>query len=206
MKETEKEKNKYATIVAILFLLAIALFGFMRSCWNDVTNDLENREKERLTRQFTNALTCEQREQIIQQVIRLNGEIVVNNVIIDAPQPYYALENTQIDASLLALTIVPFQPIAEKLGYEIVLISATPLRGSEIITPILNVSIDNASFDIGNTEVRIDENSAFELLVAPYIDDDGMIFIPLTFFRDALGKTVYIFEGQVVIETYSDMR
>ena len=36
---------------------------------------------------------------------------------------------------------------------------------------------------------------------------DGYTFVPLTFFRDALGQEgVFVFEGQVVIDTESDMR
>ena len=199
MKETEKEKSKYAVIAITLLFILIALLSVMRSCWNDVTTDLENRETERLTRQFTNALTREQREQIVHQIFQLNGEIVVNNIIIDAPKPYYALENTKINfvegVNLLALTIVPLQPIAEKLGYEIF---------QRDVPPIINIG--NASFRVGSLGVRIDGNPAFGFSVAPYIDENGTIFVPLNFFRDALGKTVYIFEGQVVIETYSDMR
>ena len=197
MKETEKERNKYVIIVAILFSAVIVLFGFIRSCWNDVTVDLEKREKERLTHQFTNALTHGQREQIIRQVVRLNGEIVVNGAIIDAPKPYFAADTDFLEGtSLLARVIVPLQPIAEALGYEIFQLDVLP--------PI--ISVGNASFTIGSTEVRIDRNPTFEFLLAPYVNDDGVIFVPLNFFRDALGKTIYIFEGQVVVETDSDMR
>jgi len=210
MKETEKEKNKYAIIAAILFSIMIALFGFMRSCLNNVATDVENRKNEKLVQQIISLLPHEQRVQLelARQIFQLNGEIVANNVIVNAPQPYYASENHAnfFDGNLLAFTIVPFQPIAKELGYEVSIMSGTPLWGAETTNPMLNISVGNASFDIGKTEVRIDGNPAFELLVAPYVDDNGVIFVPLNFFRDALGKTVYIFEGQVVIETYSDMR
>ena len=43
-----------------------------------------------------------------------------------------------------------------------------------------------------------------ELSAAPVLMGDET-FVPLDFFREVLGQTAYVFEGQVVIETYSDM-
>jgi|GEM_PF-2569299 len=200
MRATEEEKSKYTVIAIILLFGVIALFGFMRSCLNNVATDLENRKNEKLVEQTISLLTHEQRVQLelARQISQLNGEIVVNSVIINAPKPYYNTtdnETNLFNRNLLAFVIVPFQPIVKELSYETFQLDVLP--------PIISVS--NIFFEIGSTEVWIDGNLAFELLVAPYIDDDGIIFVPLTFFRDALEKTVYIFEGQVVIETYSDM-
>ena len=193
MEQTAKRKFTGKAIIAIV-VVAILLIAVMK-------NFQTNEQAAELNSQFTEA-------ELAHQVAKLNGEIVVNNVIINAPRPYYATENDADfleGVNLLALTMVPLQPIAEELDYAIILICGTPIRSEKPVRALLNVTVGNASFDIGSTEVRIDENPAFELLIAPYVDDNGMIFVPLTFFRDALGKTVYIFEGQVVIASYSDM-
>ena len=57
---------------------------------------------------------------------------------------------------------------------------------------------------IGSTEVHLGRMAPIELSAAPIIID-GVAFVPLDFFRNVFGQTAYVFEGQVVIETYSDM-
>jgi len=81
--------------------------------------------------------------------IPLNGEIVVNGVIIDSEYVPYWCESCNT-------VMVPLEVVAIALGLEM---------GS----------------------------------------GDSVTFVPLNFFRSVLGQTVYVFEGQVVVETYSDM-
>jgi len=81
--------------------------------------------------------------------IPLNGEIVVNNVIIYS-------EYAPFWCGSCDTVMIPLEVVAVALGY-----------------------------DMGST--------------------DNVTFVPLNFFRNILGQTAYVFEGQVVIETYSDM-
>ena len=119
----------------------------------------------------------------------LNGEIVVNNEILEgAPLPFwYAAENDNV-------VMVPLGPVAEALGYDVHLDDDE--QGVR-----LGVAI---KIWIGATEAHIGRMAPIELSAAPILID-GEIFAPLDFFRNVLNQTAYVFEGQVVIETYSDM-
>ena len=139
----------------------------------------------------------------------LNGEIVVNNVIINAPNAFYVKKTRNVIFSNIA---VPLQPIAEELGLEFYQSDVLPsielgLQFYQSDALLSMISIGNVSFIIGSTAVRrTDNNSLNQFSFAPYIDDDGVIFVPLTVFS-RLGKRIQISdEGQVVIENRSDMR
>ena len=121
--------------------------------------------------------------------VPLNGEVVVNNVILEgAPHPFWhELENGGV-------VMVPLRVVVEALGYDV--------GWNGYLQSIqLGVAIH---VWIGNTEVHLGRMAPIELSAAPVIVDDTT-FIPLDFFRNVLGQTAYVFEGQVVIETYSDM-
>ena len=118
----------------------------------------------------------------------LNGEIVVNNVIIDAPIPF--LQTTEAGTT----PMLPLRAIAEALDYNV-------SWNGELRSVQLGVAIH---LWIGNTEVHLGRMAPVELSTAPVIVDN-LTFVPLDFFRSVLGKTIYVFEGQVVVETYSDM-
>jgi len=125
-------------------------------------------------------------------VARLNGEIVVNGVIIDAPEPFMARDDDVLFSdelhNVLGYTMVPLNPIAEALGYEVV--------WNEVFE---GYTVGPANIWLGIEQVQVGDDLLY-LLVAPN-ERNGVIFIPLTFFRDALGVIqVYSFEGQVVIE------
>lgn len=121
--------------------------------------------------------------------IVLNGEVVVNNEILEgAPLPFWQ----EVENGYVAM--VPLRVVAEALEYDVT-------WNNELRSVQLGVGIH---LWIGNTEVVVGRMAPIELQVAPVIVDD-LTFVPLNFFRDVLGQTVYVFEGQVVIETYSDM-
>jgi len=110
----------------------------------------------------------------------LNGEIVVNGQIIDAPAPYY----------LNGVAMVPLQEIAEALGFEVIWDDET--QGVR-----LGVAIN---LWIGKDYYTVGKITPIELGVAPELIDEH-IYIPYTFFREVVsGYAIYVFEGQVVIE------
>ena len=119
----------------------------------------------------------------------LNGEVVVNNEILkDAPLPFwYETENGGV-------VMVPLNVVAQALGYDVSF-------NDELQSIQLGVAIH---LWIGNTEAHLGRMAPIELSAAPLLVDDE-VFAPLDFFRNVLGQTAYVFEGQVVIETYSDM-
>jgi len=123
-------------------------------------------------------------EEVVDVVV-LNGEIVVNNEIIaNAPRPFWQ-DN---------VVMVPLRGAAEALGYDV--------RWNDDTRSIqLGVAVH---IWIGNTEAHLGRMAPLELTAAPIIVDDRT-FVPLDFFSTVLGQTVYVFEGQVVIETDSDM-
>ena len=122
-------------------------------------------------------------------VMTLNGEIVVNNEILeDAPLPFwYATESGDV-------VMVPLSVVAGALGYDV-------NWDDDLQSIRLGVAIQ---IWIGSTEAHIGRMAPIELSAAPVLLDDT-VFAPLDFFRNVLGQTAYVFEGQVVIETYSDM-
>jgi|GEM_PF-2478122 len=171
MKRTSRRLPKLAVAAIIVVAIAISTTAVIAgyNIWNEFT--------------------------LARPLAEPQGEIVVNNVIIPAPKPYLVVrdENDLVElVNILGLTMVPVEPIAQALGYEVLWNES--IQGYEV---------GGASFALDDVTVQVGDMS-FELLLAPVMTD-GVIFIPLTFFRDALGQTVYTFEGQVVIETYSDM-
>jgi len=125
-------------------------------------------------------LVCEDLDQLY-----LNGEIVVNNEILeDAALPFL-----QDD-----IVMVPLRAIAEALDYDVT-------WNADLRSVQLGVAIH---VWIGDNEVHLGRMAPIELSIAPVIVND-LTFVPLEFFHIVLGQTVYVFEGQVVVETYSDM-
>ena len=121
--------------------------------------------------------------------IILNGEVVVNGKILeDAPLPF--AQQTE-DGEIV---MIPLRAIAEALDYDVTWNGY--LRSIQ-----LGVAIH---LWIGSTEVHLGRMAPIEISTAPVIVDD-LTFVPLDFFRNVLNQTVYVFEGQVVVETYSDM-
>jgi len=117
--------------------------------------------------------------------ITLNGEIVVNNELLeDATLPF---ENDGI-------VMVPLRAVAEALGYDV-------SWNGYLRSVQLGVAIH---VWIGDTEVHFGRMAPIEISTAPILLNN-LTFVPLDFFQDVLGQNAYVFEGQVVIETYSDM-
>jgi len=121
--------------------------------------------------------------------IVLNGEVVVNNEILEnAPLPFL-LETENGD-----VVMVPLRAVATALEYNV-------SWNGYLRSVQLGVAIH---LWIGSTEVHFGRMAPLEISAAPVIVD-SLTFVPLDFFRIVLGQTAYVFEGQVVIETYSDM-
>jgi len=121
--------------------------------------------------------------------IVLNGEVVVNNEILEnAPLPFLLeTENGNV-------VMVPLRAVATALEYNV-------SWNGYLRSVQLGVAIH---LWIGSTEVHFGRMAPLEISAAPVIVD-SLTFVPLDFFRIVLGQTAYVFEGQVVIETYSDM-
>jgi len=121
--------------------------------------------------------------------IILIGEVVVNNEILEnAPAPFLH-ETANGD-----VVMVPLRAVVEALGYDV--------SWNGVLRSVqLGVGIH---LWIGGYEVHVGRMAPVELAVAPIIRDN-LTFVPLEFFRNVLGQTAYVFEGQVVVETYSDM-
>jgi len=119
----------------------------------------------------------------------LNGEIVVNNEILEgAPLPFWQETETG------DVVMIPLNVVAEALGYDVSF-------NDELQSIQLGVAIQ---IWIDSTEAHVGRMVPIELSAAPMFLDE-VIYVPLDFFRNVLGQTAYVFEGQVVVETYSDM-
>jgi len=117
--------------------------------------------------------------------LELNGEVVVNGVILGyVPVPF--LYNGTV--------MVPLRAVAEALDYSV-------SWNSTLRSVQLGVAIH---IWIGETEVHFGRMAPIELSAAPVLVNN-LTFVPLDFFRNVLGQYAYVFEGQVVVETYSDM-
>ena len=115
----------------------------------------------------------------------LIGEIVVNNEM---------MENHPVPIIQDDTVMVPLRVVAEALGYDV--------AWNEYLQSVqLGIA---AHLWIDSTEVHLGRMAPIELHKAPALID-SVTFVPLEFFRDVLGQTAYVFEGQVVVETYSDM-
>ena len=126
-------------------------------------------------------------QEIEQTLIILNGEVVVNGEIIEAPVPY--IKDTNV-------VMVPLRAIAEKLGFYVSWDAET-----------FGIGIGEAiSLQIGVDEYVINNMPPISLGTAPELTD-SITFVPMEFFRNILPMgSVYAFEGQIVVEeTGSDM-
>ena len=117
--------------------------------------------------------------------LALIGELVVNGTILEnAPEPFL-----QDD-----IVMVPLRAVATALDYDV---TWNPYLRSVQMGVAIHIWI-------GDTEAHVGRMAPIELSTAPILVND-LTFVPLDFFRNVLGQAAYVFEGQVVIETYSDM-
>jgi len=119
----------------------------------------------------------------------LIGEVVVNNVILEgAPLPFIQkVENREV-------VMVPLRAVAEALDYDVT-------WNGELKSVQIGVAIH---VWIGSNEAHFGRMAPIELPTEVVLVDE-VTFVPLEFFRNVLGQYAYVFEGQVVVETYSDM-
>lgn len=116
----------------------------------------------------------------------INGEIVVNGEILETElTPFFNEEG---------ILMIPLRVVAEALGYDV-------NWDGEMQSIRLGVAIHTW---IGNTEAHRGRMAPIELSTAPILVDSAT-FVSMDFVQYVLAQTVYVFEGQVVIETYSDM-
>ena len=116
----------------------------------------------------------------------LNGEVVVNGEIIQAPAPFW---------SEAGVVMVPLRAIAEALGYDVNW--DANVRGIRIGVAI--------NLWIGRDEYHVGRMAPIELGTAPEIRDD-LTFVPMNFFGRVLaGYTAFAFEGQVVVGDAEEM-
>jgi len=122
-------------------------------------------------------------------VPELNGELVINNEIVyGAPAPFWAF----FEDGMVAM--VPLRAIAEGLGYDV--------EWNEYTQSImLGVGIH---VFIGRTEAYLGRMAPIELSVAPMIYNNST-FVSLDFVSNVLGQNVWVFEGQVVIDSEYEM-
>ncbi|MCL2436804.1 MAG: copper amine oxidase N-terminal domain-containing protein [Clostridiales bacterium] len=108
----------------------------------------------------------------------LNGEIVVNGVIIEASAPYLNGD----------VVMVPVRAIAEALGYDVHWIQET--RGVR-----LGVA---TNLWIGQDRYEVARMAPITLGTAPELTE-GRTYVPLSFFGNVVAGYAFVFEGQVVI-------
>ena len=118
------------------------------------------------------------------EVFELNGEIVVNGEIIDAPAPY--LKDGVI--------MVPIRAVAEALDYEV-----------EWDNEAWGVSVGTAiNLWIGKDEYVFAKMAPISLGIAPELKD-SRTFVPMSFFSEVMSDySAYAFEGQIVILNAAD--
>jgi len=119
----------------------------------------------------------------------LNGEIVVNNEIIDAAEPF-----NYSDVGGPNVVMVPLRAVAEALGYDV-------SWSEETQSIMLGVGIH---VFIGRNEAYRGRMAPVELSLSPFIRDN-LTFVPLDFVRNVLAQNVWVFEGQVVIDSEYEM-
>jgi len=119
----------------------------------------------------------------------LNGEIVVNGEILeDAPLPFV------LDTENGYVVMVPLRAIAEALDYDV-------SWNEELRSVQIGVG---RHIWIGGYEAHVGRMAPIELTTTPMIVDN-VTFVSFEVIRYVLAQTAYVFEGQVVVETYSDM-
>jgi len=110
----------------------------------------------------------------------LNGEVVVNNELIEAPAPFWNEDG---------VIMVPLRAIAEALGYEV---NWDPVVKGVRLGVAINLWIGEDRYTIGRMV-------PIELGTAPVIVDDRT-FVPMTFFRYVISNvSIIAFEGQIVV-------
>ena len=109
----------------------------------------------------------------------LNGDVVVNNKIIDAPVPYIRH----------GVVMVPLRAVVEALGFDV-------SWDGETESIRLGTAIN---LWVGKDEYIRGRMAPITLGVAPEVLD-LRTFVPMSFFREVLGDyTAYVLEGQVVV-------
>ena len=122
----------------------------------------------------------------IEALFPLNGEVVVENELIEAPAPYY---NNGV-------VMVPLRAVAEALEFDVI-------WNGELRSINLGRAI---TLEIGKDYYTVGRMAPIELGAAPEITD-GLTFVPLAFFQNVVnGYDAYVFEGQVVIDKAGEMQ
>jgi len=122
----------------------------------------------------------------------LNGEIVVNGEIIDAPAPIVMTAlGTPDDPWSGVRPFIPLRAVAEALGYDVTWNEYTQ---SVQLGVAINVFI-------GRAEAYRGRMAPIELSSAPMIFDN-LTFAPIDFFGSVLGQNISVIDGQVIMETY----
>lgn len=112
-------------------------------------------------------------------VYLLPSEIIVNDVIIDAPFPY--MED--------GVTMVPLRVIAEALGFEVRWEAATQ-----------SIMLNNViSLRVGEDYYTYARMAPIQLGTAPVLTPEGLTFVPLSFFSEVVRVSVDIERNQLII-------
>ena len=121
--------------------------------------------------------------------IVLNGELVViDEILTDTKAPFVV----EVDGS--EVVMIPLRAVVEQFDLE-------PVWDGEVQSIRLGVA---THIWIGRNEAHVGRMAPIELSTAPVLVD-GSTFVPLDFFRNVLGLTAYVFEGQVVVTDSDDM-
>jgi len=125
----------------------------------------------------------------VSRAFELNGEIVVNGEIVDAPAPFVMTAlGTPADPWSGVLTLIPLRAVAEALGYDV--------TWNEYTQSVqLGVAIH---VFIGRAEAYRGRMAPIELYTAPVIMDNST-FVSWDFFQAVLDVGVSVVGGQVRI-------
>jgi hypothetical protein len=119
---------------------------------------------------------------ILDMSVSLNGDIIVNGKMLQAPAPYINSYEGNI--------MVPLRAVGENLGYEIL------WDGTEQSIQVgqdIKIWIDRDYYTFASSEPIF-------FGPAPQLAE-GRAFVSLPFFRNVLGHNSYVQEGRIIIES-----
>jgi len=170
--------------------------------WTNTIEDLDHRRMVVIydvsTRSLPEFTTANKVIVMFEDAVHLPGELDLDDILDVSVMPI-VVEGEYISAPAAFMAddeitvMVPLRAIAEALGFDVT------WNTQERAIELSGVPMAFTWLQIGNTEVEFAGHYMLELPVAPVIVD-GHTYVPLvSFFRDILGGTAFVFEGRIEV-------